>query len=547
MAIQWSCALTTLLFFTQLSIAENFDVAEPTVAANEPSYCGKMLTPALELDPSQPNPYVTEIYEKVAREVIGQGEAVSAAMDAISTSLTGLQDDERPLGRILFTGPTGVGKTETIKAQIRALGANPDTHLIRIDCGEFQAGHEISRLIGAPPSYVGYGDTPMLHKSELEKRQLKIKTPTGEFLPVNFILFDEIEKCHESVYNLLLGILDNGKVTLGDKSETFMRNAFIYATSNLGAQATEEVVRAKAAKLRGLDSAQREALSLEETDLTGRHDKGLRQQIFEIQQDALRGRFKPEFINRWSHVIQFLHLSKSEYAVILTKMMAQFQKRSYQNAIIKANYVLTNAARDAILDNGTNFLNGARELLRTIDRMVQAPLARLISSGQVLEGDVVEIDANLSDSKTLAFRVLGRGFERPELLQLADQVYPGFDMLKASFEKPKPPAENSAGDTTSLFSRLKAKPDLLKRLWNDSTDSIPQTLNIKAANGDVRVNVKYIRIGENLFELRLLPNKTIEISERSMVDTSLQGRITDRQIHRWTEEHIQKLLGEEKP
>lgn len=520
-----------------------------TTFAQDQDACDPLLAePPLILDPDLPNPSTVEIRGIVGREVIGQEEGLVAVTDAIGTSLTGLQDPKRPRGRLLLTGPTGVGKTETIRAQIKALGGDPDFHLIRIDCGELQMGHEISRLIGATASYVGYGDTPLLSKTELEKRRLKIQTPTGEFIDVNFLLIDEIEECHPSIYNFLLGILDNGKATMGDNSETFFRDSFIYATSNLGSQEADRLIKEKAAYLDTIAPATRQHFGPAELDLTGRFDLDLRKKISDAQKLALSQKFQPKFLNRWSHIIQYLHLSKTEYSPILTKMMAQLQMRIFEHGIIKAAIVMTDAAEEKVLASGTNFLNGARELERTIERMITVPLSRMISSQQMLEGDVIEIDGPIGEnSPSLTFRVLGRGYSRPELLKAADTFFPGFNLLNAPFAPPKETAAQVAeAKYETLLSKLKKSEPVRKRLWSDSNTPSIHLTGRSEDGGEMRVPSKYIRIGDDLYLLKLTGSKEIQIQQEREMPDFMKGKVKDEQIHRWTEDEVLKLLSGQK-
>jgi hypothetical protein len=364
-------------------------------------------------------------------------------------------------------GPTGVGKTESVKSKIRALGGNPEFHLIRIDCGEFQDAAKISALIGGSAMYVGYGDKPRLHKDELAKRTLKMTTPKGQSIDVNFLMIDEIEKCNEKIFDLLLGILDNGKATMGDNSVTYFRNTFIYATSNLGADGVEALVRAKREKNATINS---ELMTPEQSDLTGRYDKSLREQIRLAYIRAMDAKFKPEFKNRWQVIIQFLHLSRVEFAGILEKNLAFLQKRIFESGEVKVGVLFSEDAKELLIDRGTDVLNGARELERTLELEITNRLARLAASQQFVDGDVLLIDAkgDTPETRGFTFRVVAKGLTQPQLLQFADSAYPTFRMTKVEFDK-KPDHENQeAGQKApTIIEELGKNPEAMRELWLD--------------------------------------------------------------------------------
>ncbi len=476
-------------------------------------------------------------------EVIGQDEGVHVLAEGISTSMTGLQDMKKPIGRVLMTGPTGTGKTASVKALITALGGDPDFHLIRIDCGEFQMGHEISRIQGATASYVGYGDKPMLHPDELAKRRLKIKMPNGETIDVNFILFDEIEKCHDLVFNLMLGILDNGKITMGDNTESFFRNSFIFGTSNLGAKEVEELITLKSEHLKTLSADTLANLGPGARDLTGRYDVKLREDIGKIQKAALRQRFKPEFINRWQDIIQYLHLSETEFYRILDKQLAELQIRIFENAIVKLDLVYSESARHHLVSLGTSFLNGARELDRILETEVRRPLARLISSGQVAEGDVVFLDTMDSPIGTvLQWTTRGHGLSRPQLAELADKMYPSFKMTQVEFDKVH--KTEVAQKPLSIADELNQNQRLLSSMWADASkiEAVPVDRNA-ATGGSIRIVLKYGRIGEDLYRIEMKPDRAIQLVREAEVPAHLRAKFPEEKIFRWDEKDLRARIS----
>ncbi len=444
-------------------------------------------------------------------EVIGQDEGVHVLAEGISTSMTGLQDMKKPIGRVLMTGPTGTGKTASVKALITALGGDPDFHLIRIDCGEFQMGHEISRIQGATASYVGYGDKPMLHPDELAKRRLKIKMPNGETIDVNFILFDEIEKCHDLVFNLMLGILDNGKITMGDNTESFFRNSFIFGTSNLGAKEVEELITLKSEHLKTLSADTLANLGPGARDLTGRYDVKLREDIGKIQKAALRQRFKPEFINRWQDIIQYLHLSETEFYRILDKQLAELQIRIFENAIVKLDLVYSESARHHLVSLGTSFLNGARELDR------------------ILETD-------------LQWTTRGHGLSRPQLAELADKMYPSFKMTQVEFDKVH--KTEVAQKPLSIADELNQNQRLLSSMWADASkiEAVPVDRNA-ATGGSIRIVLKYGRIGEDLYRIEMKPDRAIQLVREAEVPAHLRAKFPEEKIFRWDEKDLRARIS----
>ena len=288
--------------------------------------------------------------ERLHQRVVGQDEAVRAVANAIRRARAGLQDPNRPLGSFVFLGPTGVGKTELARALAEFLF--DDEHaMVRIDMSEYQEKHTVSRLIGAPPGYVGYEEAGQL--TEAVRRR-----------PYAVVLFDEIEKAHAEVLNVMLQLLDDGRLTDAKGRTVDFKNTVVIMTSNVGSQyIAERAVRGEA-------------------DI----DEGVRRQLT----DALRQHFKPEFLNRIDEVIFFHALGKAEIRKIIDIQLAALARRLEERKIV---IQLTDKARDLIIEEGYDPVYGARPLKRTIQRRILDPLALAVLQGEFKEGDRITIDA----------------------------------------------------------------------------------------------------------------------------------------------------------
>ena len=290
---------------------------------------------------------LTKLDQELSRRVVGQAEAVHAVADAVRRSRAGLQDPNRPIGSFIFLGPTGVGKTETARALAEFL-FDDETAMVRIDMSEYMEKHAVARLIGAPPGYVGYEEGGQL--TEAVRRR-----------PYAVILFDEIEKAHADVFNILLQILDDGRLTDSQGRTVDFRNSVIIMTSNLGSQWILETGTADWA--------------LVETQVT----------------QALRTHFKPEFLNRVDDIIIFHPLGEGEIGHIVELQLARFDKLLADK---KLTLRLTPAARALIAREGYDPAFGARPLKRAMQRLLQNPLAMALLQGEYAEGDTITVDAN---------------------------------------------------------------------------------------------------------------------------------------------------------
>jgi len=300
--------------------------------------------------------------ERLHQRVIGQDEAVKAVANAIRRARAGLQDPNRPLGSFIFLGPTGVGKTELARALAEFL-FDDDQAMVRIDMSEYQEQHTVSRMIGAPPGYVGHEDAGQL--TEAVRRR-----------PYAVVLFDEIEKAHPEVLNVLLQLLDDGRLTDGKGRTVDFKNAVVIMTSNLGSQ----------------------YIAQESGDGRGELSENVRRQVTA----ALRAHFRPEFLNRVDEIIFFHQLSRTDMRAIVDIQVRGLLKRLEDR---KIHVELTDAAKHLIVEDGYDPTYGARPLKRAIQRRVLDPLALRVLEGDFREGDRITIDANdreLTFNKTAA-------------------------------------------------------------------------------------------------------------------------------------------------
>jgi ATP-dependent Clp protease ATP-binding subunit ClpB len=283
--------------------------------------------------------------DALAARVVGQAEAVHAVSTAVRRARAGLQDPGRPIGSFMFLGPTGVGKTELTRA-LAAFLFDDETALIRIDMSEYMEKHSVARLIGAPPGYVGYEEGGAL--TEAVRRR-----------PYQVILFDEIEKAHADVFNVLLQVLDDGRLTDGHGRTVDFRNTLIVMTSNLGSEYLA---------------------NLGETDID--------EQVRGMVMTAVRAHFRPEFLNRLDDILLFHRLQRGDMAAIVDIQLARLQKLLDER---KVSLDIDDSARQWLAEKGYDPTYGARPLKRVIQRQVQDPLADRMLAGEVPDGARVKI------------------------------------------------------------------------------------------------------------------------------------------------------------
>jgi ATP-dependent Clp protease ATP-binding subunit ClpB len=289
-----------------------------------------------------------QMEQALRSRVVGQDEAIAAVSQAVRRSRAGLQDPNRPMGSFLFLGPTGVGKTELTKALAEFL-FDDERAMVRIDMSEFMEKHSVARLIGAPPGYVGYEEGGSL--TEAVRRR-----------PYQVILFDEIEKAHPDVFNVLLQVLDDGRLTDGQGHTVDFRNTLIVLTSNLGSEYLANLSE-------------------------GQTVDAVRGQVME----AVRAAFRPEFLNRLDEILLFRRLSRDDMVGIVDIQLAQLQKLLSER---KITLEIDPEAKKWLAETGYDPVYGARPLKRVIQRELQNPLAEKILAGEIRDGDTVRVTAS---------------------------------------------------------------------------------------------------------------------------------------------------------
>jgi ATP-dependent Clp protease ATP-binding subunit ClpB len=304
------------------------------------------------------------------RKIVGQNEAVQAVVDLYQVFRAGLNSPGRPVGNLLFLGPTGAGKTRVVEATAEILFGDPRA-VIKIDCAEFQHSHEIAKLIGSPPGYLGHREThPLITQEALGQFHT-------EKLRLSFLLFDEIEKASDSLWQLLLGILDKATLTLGDNRRVDLSQTMIFMTSNLGSSEISELMTG------GLGFAPQKPAEMQ-TDLDGKVER--------TASEAAKRKFAPEFMNRVDKVVVFHPLRSEQLESILEIELGMVQQRVLETARGRFLFSVTPSARGFLLKEGTDLKYGARHLKRSIERHLVYPLASLLATDQVNLGDVLSID-----------------------------------------------------------------------------------------------------------------------------------------------------------
>jgi len=323
------------------------------------------------LDPTKTGRQAQDLESKLRRLVVGQEEAIHEIVRTYQTHVAGLSPVGRPIGNFLFLGPTGSGKTRIVEATAQTLLNNPRA-VIKIDCAEFQHGHEIAKLVGSPPGYLGHRETHALLSQEA------LNQHHTEKVKISFVLFDEIEKASDALWNLLLGILDKGILTLGDNRKVDFSKAMVFLTSNLGAS---EMCALTNPRL-GFQSPTLEDAAFND-ELSSRMSR--------IGVAAARRKFTPEFVNRLDKIVVFQPLGQEELRRIIDIELEMVQER-IQNSADKSFVVnVTESAREFLLMEGTDSRYGARHLKRAIEHLLVQPLANLIASGQIRRDDCIRV------------------------------------------------------------------------------------------------------------------------------------------------------------
>lgn len=307
--------------------------------------------------------------QQLTARVVGQETAIKALAQLYQVYQAGLNMPARPIGTMLFLGPTGTGKTRSIEAAAEVLFGSPNA-FIRVDCAEFQHSHEIAKLIGSPPGYLGHRETPPILTQE------HINSYHTDRVKLTLVLFDEIEKASDALWQLLLGVLDKATLTLGDNRRVDFSRTIVVMTSNLGAREMEKLTECK----------------LGFSIPVGTPPDVLNNHLFKVGVEAARKKFSPEFMNRIDKVVVFRQLSHESMQRILDLELQAVQRRVL--TVGGGRFILryTERAKQFLLAEGTNAKYGARPLKRTIERNVVLPLSNLIATRQIGEGDIVMVD-----------------------------------------------------------------------------------------------------------------------------------------------------------
>jgi len=332
-----------------------------------------------KLDTGKRSSVSSHFEDALRHKIVGQEEAVQALADLYQVFSAGLHSPAHPIGNLLFLGPTGSGKTRIVEAAAEILFGDSRA-LLKVDCSEFQHSHEIAKLIGSPPGYLGHREThPLITQEALAKSHT-------EQLKLSFLLFDEIEKASDSLWQLLLGILDKATLTLGDNRRVDLSQTMIFMTSNLGGAEITELMTGGMGFVQPIDKP------------VHRLDEKVERAAIE----AARRKFSPEFINRLDKLVVFHPLKRDELDEVLEIELGQVQKRVLDSTTRPFLFQVTTEGRQFLLEEGTDQRYGARHLKRAIERYLVCPLSRLLATAQVRSGDVLLVDRHPGD-KGLAF------------------------------------------------------------------------------------------------------------------------------------------------
>jgi ATP-dependent Clp protease ATP-binding subunit ClpA len=312
-----------------------------------------------------------DLLRELSGYIVGQPQALTQIVPYVQMHQAGLSPEGRPVGVFLLLGPTGTGKTRTVEVLAQALHGN-EKHLLKVDCGEFQMEHEVAKLIGAPPGYLGHRETqPMLS-------QQKLNGVTSDQCSLSLVLFDEIEKAAPSMTRLLLGVLDKAALRLGDNATVNFERTIIFMTSNLGTEAMRKQLRPDFGF---------------ETMVGGVRDSA--KKLEGIGMNAVRRKFSPEFVNRIDSVITYQPLNAQALAIIVDQQIEALERHIANRLMERAFQIEVNdGARAFLLRKGTSNEYGARELKRVILRHLTQPLAAMVATGAILPADVVHVEAS---------------------------------------------------------------------------------------------------------------------------------------------------------
>jgi ATP-dependent Clp protease ATP-binding subunit ClpB len=347
--------------------------------------------PRQALDPNLRSLESQEFDAALRQKIVGQDEAIRALVDLYQVFCAEMCPTGRPIGNLLFLGPTGSGKTRIVEAMAEILFGDPRA-VIKVDCAEFQHSHEIAKLIGSPPGYLGHREThPLITQEELSKYHT-------DKLKLSFLLFDEIEKASDALWQLLLGMLDKATLTLGDNRRVDLSQTVIFLTSNLGGGEITEMMTG------GMGFLQP----------SNKPDEAIDGKVERTAQEAARRKFSPEFMNRLDKVVVFHPLRHVQLEQILDIELGMVQRRVLDTARGQFLFRVTPAARAFLLREGTDLKYGARHLKRAIERNIVYPLANLLATDQIRLGDVLCVDWDEA-AQRLVFEREGEGAVLPSV------------------------------------------------------------------------------------------------------------------------------------
>jgi ATP-dependent Clp protease ATP-binding subunit ClpB len=333
------------------------------------------------LDPDIKSPRAKEFEDEIMKRIVGQERAVRRLSGLFQIYLAGMNNPTRPIGTMLFLGPTGSGKTRVVEAASEVLFGEQHS-VVKIDCAEFQHSHEIAKLIGSPPGYLGHRETsPMLTQENLDKAH------TDE-TRLTFVLFDEIEKASDSLWQLLLGILDKATLTLGDNRRVDFSRCVVIMTSNLGAREMSEMISG------GIGFASSKNSKAPD-------DNEIDTKIYRTALESAKRKFSPEFMNRIDKVVVFRTLKEHHLRQILDIELNSVQARITDSAGTKFVFECSVEAKEYLLREGIDLKYGARHLKRSIERFLVYPLSNLVATSQVETGDLVKVDFDSENDKLI--------------------------------------------------------------------------------------------------------------------------------------------------
>jgi ATP-dependent Clp protease ATP-binding subunit ClpB len=342
------------------------------------------------LDVSKRSTKATALAKKFASRIVSQSDAVNAMIDLVDKYTSGMYDKSKPIGSLLFLGPTGTGKTGSVEAFVEGLFGIADK-MMKVDCAEFQHSHEIAKLQGSPPGYLGHRETsPYFTNASI--KAARCDAAGNEVMPFTVVLFDEIEKASDALWQLLLGILDKKTMTTGTNEKVDFGDTIIIMTSNVGAgeMAADDNALGFAKPENDVDDAK----------------------LKDIAMNAARRKFMPEFLNRLDKIVMFKTLTKEDLGQVRSLMLEKVQMRIVLGSKVLFEIRVTNAGLDKLLEDGYDKRYNARHLSRTIESNISLPLTRLVTTGQIQDNDVIVCDY-LKDKGEWRYIAVARGDASP--------------------------------------------------------------------------------------------------------------------------------------